>query len=1137
MIEEISKEKPDDNAKETAAGPGGQPFVLPTPDYYGTIPNYANSPLPVIDYNTGVITGGIRKFVDTLPGLGATNANSVGQYIPVAIPDTTSYPGADYYEIEVGQYTKKLHPDLPPTTLRGYRQTNTTDPNVSKFCYGGPLIRARKDRVVRLKVTNKLPVGAAGRLFLPVDTTVMGAGTGPNGGLETYTQNRHVTHLHGGDTPWISDGTPHQWFTPAGEVTSYPKGLSFQNVPDMPNAGPGAATYYYTNQQSARQMWFHDHTYGITRLQVYAGILAPYLLTDPTEQDLIARHLIPATDLPLIIQDKTFVPDPAQLAAEDPTWSTASWGGKGNLWFPHVYMPNQNPISPDGSNPMGRWDYGPWFWPPYTGLLNGPVPNPLYGTTPWQNSVNPGTPNPSIVPEGFMDTPIVNGAAYPYMQVEPKAYRFRILNACNERMLNLQLYYAQTGSGATATATLAPDGSVASIHVTSGGSGYQTPPNVYIIGDGINAAATATISGGAVTSVTVTNGGEAYSFTPLIAFGGSTEVPMVEACPDSGLPPDWPTDGRPGGVPDPAAKGPSWIQIGNEGGFLPSPVVIPPVPINYEYNRRSITVLNMSTHCLLMGPAERADVIVDFSSVPPGSNVILYNDAPAPAPAFDTRYDYYTGDPDQTPSGGAPTTPPGYGPNTRTIMQFRVVGTPSAPFDLNALNEAFTSTDTTQGVFASSQNPIIVPQVGYDSAYNAIFPDDNSAYARIQDTSMSFFNGPLSAITVINAGSGYTSVPSVTITGGGGSGATAVATISGGRVTSITLTYAGVGYTSAPTVLISPPGGTGVQATAQAVGIVMPLLPKAIQELFDPAYGRMNATLGAELPNTTGFNQTTIPYQYIDPPTEIINQVPPPPTPISAADGTQLWKITHNGVDTHSVHIHLVNMHLINRVGWDNMVKPPDLNELGWKETIRMNPLEDIIVAFRARTPNLPWQVPNSIRPMDVMAAIGTTGQFTNVDPTNQPAVVTNVLVNFGWEYVWHCHMLSHEENDMMRPIILGLPPRAPSSLTGAAISVGNITLAWTDMSANETAWIVLRSLSASGPWTVIANFPSTTGPQVGGRVQYVDRSVARRTRYYYMVQASNVVGYTQQYPAPAVGYPHQTLNSTPSSIISITSL
>ena len=73
-----------------------------------------------------------------------------------------------------------------------------------------------------------------------------------------------------------------------------------------------------------------------------------------------------------------------------------------------------------------------------------------------------------------------------------------------------------------------------------------------------------------------------------------------------------------------------------------------------------------------------------------GSRVILYNDGPAPNPAFDTRYDYYTGDDDQTTSGGAPSTMMGYGPNTRTIMQFQVIapsgtGTTFGQAKINAL--------------------------------------------------------------------------------------------------------------------------------------------------------------------------------------------------------------------------------------------------------------------------------------------------------------------------------------------------------------------------------------------------------------------------------------------------------------------
>ena len=111
-------------------------------------------------------------------------------------------------------------------------------------------------------------------------------------------------------------------------------------------------------------------------------------------------------------------------------------------------------------------------------------------------------------------------------------------------------------------------------------------------------------------------------------------------------------------------------------------------PVNYDYDRGSATFGNVQNiegldptikgTTIFLGPAERADVIVDFSTVAPGTNVILYSDAPTPVPGFQPRYDYYTGDPDLTSTGGAPQTLVGQGPNTRTIMQFRVQGVPAA---------------------------------------------------------------------------------------------------------------------------------------------------------------------------------------------------------------------------------------------------------------------------------------------------------------------------------------------------------------------------------------------------------------------------------------------------------------------------
>lgn len=930
------------------AGPAGVTF-------------YANSPAG------GASGTALRKFVDSMPGLGPANANNLGQYIPIAVPDTTTYPGSDYYQLGIVEYTKKLHTDLPKATkLRGYVDLGTGGPSTPH--YGGPLIVAQRDRPVRVLFINQLPTGAAGNLFLPVDITLMGAGTGPLGPVGGYyTHNRTSIHLHGGFTPWISDGTPHQWFTPAGETTPYTRGVSYQNVPDMPLPPDGATTLYFPNQQSARLMFYHDHALAITRLNVYAGMVAPYIIHDPVEDDLIdgtnntgvnpeLKKIIPDNGggvykwgIPLIIQDKTFVPQ--DIAVQDSKWDTVNWGTYGDLWYPHIYEANQSLTDPSGMNPYGRWDYGPWVQPNILAPVdpNPPVKIKAVDPMPGTDVDHPENYLTCTVPEAFNDVMMVNGTVYPYLVVEPRAYRFRILNGCNDRFLNLQLYLDASGGGSGATAEAVIDtnpnsptyGQITAINVTNGGFGYVRPPGINITGgDGFGAFAEAVISGGVVTAINILDPGHDYTSPPTITIGATTEVKMVPAVPNSRYPRTWPKDGRDGGVPDPATAGPSFIMIGNEGGFLPSVAVMPNQPVNYDYDRGSATfgnVLNTGGGVtVFLGPAERADVIVDFSGVPPGTNVILYNDAPAPVPGFQPRYDYYTGNPDQTAMGGWYQTQVGIGPNTRTIMQFRVQGTPAPPFDLAALEAALPQ------AYVLTQPPPIIPQTYYPGPYQAAV----DTHGRINDTAFTF-----------------------------------------------------------------KPVGSNVSRTIE-------VQQKSIVEIFD-RYGRLQSSLGLEFfePNANPARSNGVGFAYIDPPDEVLH------------DGEiQIWKITHNGVDTHPVHVHLVNAQLINRVGWDGVIKPPEPFERGWKETIRMNPLESIFIALKAELPKVPFAIPVSVRPLNPAQPLGSTMGFTNINPkTGQPLNPTptvNVLANFGHEYVWHCHILAHEENDMMRPLVVtGLVP------------------------------------------------------------------------------------------------------------------
>ena len=213
-------------------------------------------------------------------------------------------------------YTQQFHRDLATTTqVRGYVDLNPTPLAALRTAgdtnghYLGPVILAVRDRPVRVKFTNNLVANSF--LFIPADISYMGMTHNQNGTITNYSKNRATLHLHGGATPWISDGTPHQWTVPVGEYATalYKRGVSTQSVPDMcfhptthapalksvsgavNDPGPGSMTFFYTNAQSGRLMFYHDHAYGITRLNVYAGEAAGYLLHDPLLDALIGAGI------------------------------------------------------------------------------------------------------------------------------------------------------------------------------------------------------------------------------------------------------------------------------------------------------------------------------------------------------------------------------------------------------------------------------------------------------------------------------------------------------------------------------------------------------------------------------------------------------------------------------------------------------------------------------------------------------------------------------------------------------------------------------------------------------------------------------------------------------------------------------
>jgi hypothetical protein len=1168
----------------------------------------------------------LRKFVDTLPGFGSAKANNLGQYIPIAVPEKWS-DGADYYEIAAVEYTEQMHSDLPKATrLRGYVQLmtpglvgkvtpksfTTWDGRVLSVVdlphHLGPVINANSGTAVRVKFTNYLPVG--GNLFLPVDKSITGAGFGPDG-KTYYTENRAEIHLVGGEAPWISAGSPHQWVAPAGETAAYSaglgKGVSTKDVPDMAPSGDGSTTLYFPNKQSAtvgtsaRFTFYQDRTSGLTRLNNYAGLVAGYSVTDATEAGLISSGAIPADQIPLILEDKTFVP--ANVSQQDAKWDTTHWGQPGDLWFPHVYETNQDPNAVNGSNSVGRWDYGPWFWPIFA--ASAPLPAGGYGDA-------------SFVPESYQDTPVINGTAYPTVTIDPKAYRFRIANVSNDRFFNLGLYKADT----TLNAPQLDRNGNQIYDVATGLPLYFTNTEVKML------PAVADVTGAPPNPSSTTG----LPYDPSCYCQYPTMKQLLDYS-FSGPTRAWPIDNRSGGAPDPASVGPDFIAIANDGGFLPNPVDIPSQPVTYEANRRSITVTNVYGYGLLVGPSERTDVVVDFTPYA-GQTLILYNDAPTPFPYDDQRDDYFTGEGDLTSSGGTYNTLPGYGPNTRTIMQIKVNATNTSgtggPLDVAKLTTALPA------AYGASQTAPIVPESAYNAAFGTSDPDNYAhvATGSVAQPTLDFttaptgtstvditgvnvissggqllvgtanivgnavpgsgqgylsaplvnfnfpstatcatypaatatvFNSPLfSAINLGNGGTGYTVPPIVTIDApavAGGIQATATATISGGAVTGITINIAGSGYlfasppkititpgnvtittttgfgknkktvtkivpdkgtgatatatilnpsyqvtsvtvntsgagcTAIPSITFTPTnGGVGAAATAvvtQGTGTSLktlttkiPVQTKAEQELFDAA-GRYNSTGGVELPWTSGVTQTTVPLNYTDSPTEFIGD-----------SEVQVWKLVDNGFWSNSIHFDMVDVQLINRVGWDGTVKAPANNEVGWKDTLRLNALEDMIVAMRAKHPQVPFGLPASVRAQDPSIPLGAAAS-TNPKSSQLPflvdpgvtsaagaallttAVNTDVVVDnnsatsapgllgngqpsgYDNEFTWGTAVMGHAEDDFTRPVVYHPTVTLPATPTGLALASG--ALSWVDITPASVAATLGNSANEVG--------------------------------------------------------------------------
>jgi spore coat protein A len=267
---------------------------------------------PVLDPNL------LAQFVDPLP---IPEVARSGEYRTSPADPAVKLP---YYRFAMRQIEIKVHRDVKPTRVWGFGSSSP-----------GPTLETRSGQGLLVEWVNELPSSH----FLPIDHNIHGAEA-------DKPDVRAVIHLHGAKTPPESDGYPENWYVPG-----------------------KSALYHYPNNQDAAMLWYHDHTLGINRLNVAAGLMGVFFIRDSVEDSLN----LPGDkyEIPLVLYDRMF-------------------DELGQLYYP---------VSP---NPKAPW-----------------------------------------IPEFFGNAILVNGKLFPYLEVEPRRYRFRVLNGANGRFFRLSLSNTQ----------------------------------------------------------------------------------------------------------------------------------------------------------------------------------------------------------------------------------------------------------------------------------------------------------------------------------------------------------------------------------------------------------------------------------------------------------------------------------------------------------------------------------------------------------------------------------------------------------------------------------------------------------------------------------------------------------------------
>lgn len=773
-----------------------------------------------------MLLGGIASTqAAPLPG-GTLVPTTIPKYVtPLVIPPVMDDAGTaagltptpNSYDIAVRQFQQQILPaPLPATTVWSYgpaadpvpaAAAPATDTQFNYPAYtietvsGTPVnVRWRND-LVAIDPATRLPYpeGDPNRTFLPhllpVDQTLHWANP-PGIGCLMGNPNRTdchtdrpdpylgpvpiITHLHGAHVDPHSDGYPEAWWLP--KASNIPanyitEGDFFDDALGQAPANSGFADFSYRNDQPAATLWYHDHTLGMTRTNIYAGPAGFWLIRGGAN-DLVAGLPGPAPVAGQTVAQLNTATDPIrQKIREIPiVIQDRSFNSNGSLFYP-----------------LDRAFF--------EGIANNTTLGIPFIGNPTGTTAGPSDISPIWNPEAFFNTMVVNGTTWPVLEVAPALYRLRLLNGCNSRFLNLALFKVLTPN--------------------------KTKPGKSAL-DG--------------------------------------ELPFY--------------------------------QIGAEQGFLPKVVQIqtgfatpltPGTPLTMQ---AQLLKAPNKQQALLMGLAERADVLVDFRGLPNGTRVRMTNTAP------------------DAPFGGFPDIPADPG-TTGQVMEFVV----------NTTLNGQSATDP------AGLTPALDPWLLTLPAEGRL-----GVAATTRQVSLNEEMSNLVCVSVSPRGA---------------------------------ITYL-PGITSDP---IDPM--VFMNACAAAGGV--PFGPKAAKlgtVSADPVTG---APIG--VPRNwddmgTGSIMTTVNLQNGGMKMVSVTENP-------TVGSTEQWDIFNFTVDGHPIHVHLVRFEVVGRapIGTPLVagvgVQP---HETGYKDTV-----------------------------------IALPGQVTRIKATFDVAGL----------YVWHCHIVEHEDNEMMRPYVV----------------------------------------------------------------------------------------------------------------------